>query len=171
MLKFLAGVISLCVVCGSLNLWSSADARTVDYRWTSGYNMGTSESGVLATDGSTRFLIYCADGQTPQDTGIEVFTTKGASVVKGSVVAQVTVGDTTFQTTLNQGVSVEQTRAGKSDLLNLVTALGSAKTGYFTVSIPQINWSKDFSVLGAKAKLYVLLNANKSVSTIDACLQ
>ena len=71
--------------------------HSVGYRWISAYGQGTAIGSITSTDGSANFRIYCAEGQSPADAGIDLSTKGGQPIAKGTHTVQITVGEKTIQ--------------------------------------------------------------------------
>jgi peptidoglycan hydrolase-like protein with peptidoglycan-binding domain len=143
----------------------------VNYAWTSHFDMGTTESSVLATDGTTLFGLTCG---MPTDTyimGVEL-ESHGAPIAQGPAptVVQVILDGKAYSASLTGGSGTATTLGDKTSLANLASALAETTSPYFQVQIPALDWARTFSTQSARQALHDPAKPNVSQTVLDPCL-
>jgi hypothetical protein len=156
-------VIFVAQITATISEPAKADATC---RWNSHFDNGTSKDTVLAKDGKTLFGITCGLPMGRPQMGIELNV--GLSGTPYPV--QVIVDGHNYSATLKDGSSNAVTRSDKTAIGDMITALFATRSSFFTVDIPDLKWSEQFSTLGARRVLTLPPKNGEARTVVSDCM-
>lgn len=131
---------------------AATPAMSVDYRWTVGYNQGTSEA-IIRNSNDSNVNIYCPSGQEDKTPGMYVQASSIKPAYNEQVTVQIVVDGKNYPFYLREIEFKPASRQDWWDFKALIKALALSKQKSFVVEFPKYNKSETFSLLDARKVL------------------
>jgi len=135
-----------------ISLIACSHANASDFRWTTGFTMGTVEA-IIRNENDSSVNIYCPSGQIDTTPGMFIEVSKVRPKSHEEIAVQVIVDGKNYPFYLDEIQFKASGRARFQSLYSLIDALASARDASFIVEFPKFGMAERFSLLDAKKAL------------------